>query len=93
MKRLQNFQDKIIFTVQSKYRDALERNRISYLNEQSLEELIETGIDKKDIEEAIENLLSLTRGSLRTEMNEESLVNIKHEVEQLSKRIKSKIKY
>ncbi len=92
MKRLQNFQDKIIFTVQSKYRDALERNRISYLNEQSLEELIETGIDKKDIEAAIENLLSLTRGSLRTEMNEESLVNIKHEVEQLAKRIKSKIK-
>ena len=46
MKRRQNFQDNIIFTVQSNYRGSLRRNKISYLNKQSLEELTASGIDK-----------------------------------------------
>ena len=91
LKRQQNFQDNIIYRVQSNYRDALERNNISYLNKQSFEELMEQGMDVKEITAAIENLLSLTNGSLRN-VNEVSLIGRKRAVEQLIRRIELKIK-
>ena len=91
MKRLQKFQDNIIYVVQSKYRDALERNRISYLNKQSFHELEMTGLDKGDLVAAIENLLSLTRGPLRIDNNSVSYVSRKLEIEELVERIKNRI--
>lgn len=92
MKRRQHFQDNIIFTVQSNYRDALDRNNISYLNTQSLKEMESQGVDKKDLEAAIENLLSLTRGSLRDDPDIISLITMKRQVKELIRKIEAEVK-
>lgn len=95
MTKRENFQDNIIFTVQSKYRESLSRNKISYLSKQSLDELVSNGIDIADLVAAIENLLSLTRGSLRVDdpgdLGSESFVTTKRHVENLLERIEAKI--
>ena len=89
IKRGQKFQDQIVFTVQSKYRDALERNRISYLNRQSYKELMEDDVDQKDLVMAIENLLSLTQGFLNGLYIDDD--SMKNQTEHLVNKIKTKL--
>ena len=88
--RDKSFQDNIVFTVQSKYRDAMDRSEISYLDQSSFEDLKSGYLLEKDLVVAIENYLSLTQGFLGVlDFNEDST---KKQTESLIKAVKGHIR-
>ena len=85
VRRRISFQDRIVFTVQSNYRNAMEKSGISYLSEASYEELVRDGLDQQYFTVNLENYLSLTQGFIS------SLNEMERKTGQLIEVIKSHI--
>lgn len=60
----QNFQDRIVMTIQKNFRDALNKNNISMNNRESYADLKEKMIDPQGLIVALENYLVITEAIL-----------------------------
>lgn len=64
VQEFQNFQDRIIYTVQNNFREALIKNNISNYNTESYEQLVIKITDKQGLIVALENYMGLSRAAL-----------------------------
>ena len=85
----QSFQDKIVLTIQNNFRESLNDNNISTLNQESLSEIMERIENAEDLVVATENFMGITEAILNMFIYGEN--SVKKGTEQLIDQISAEI--